>query len=114
MTVPLERRSAQRLDKVFRVLVTTDEAGDQWFVARNISSHGMFVEMAEPIPLRVKVIVRFQPSAGDGCLCVIGRVQNHYYLHYTDDDGGVRALCGVGIRFLRFVPEVGTLPVLLH
>jgi hypothetical protein len=110
---PLERRQATRIDKVFRVLLSTEETGDQWFVARNISATGMFVEMPEPLPLRSKVLVRFQlaHTGGpwpqlDAAICAMARVQNHYYLQYSDA-GGRRALSGVGLRFLRFLPEAG-------
>lgn len=101
-----ERRSAERIDKVFRVLISTEATGDQWCIARNISATGMFVEMAEPIPLRTKVIVRFQLPDEDGAICAIARVQNHYYFQYAAEDG-LRGMCGVGLRLLRFVPEVG-------
>ncbi|PRP90810.1 PilZ domain protein [Enhygromyxa salina] len=101
-----ERRSATRIDKVFRVLIATEEFGDQWFVARNISATGMFVEMAEPLPLKTKVIVRFSLPDDDAAICAMARVQNHYYVHYNDGDD-LRGLTGVGVRFLRFVPEAG-------
>ncbi|EDM75382.1 hypothetical protein PPSIR1_10265 [Plesiocystis pacifica SIR-1] len=107
-----ERRSATRIDKVFRVLISTEELGDQWYVARNISSTGMFVEMSEPLPLRTKVIVRFALPGEDAAICAMARVQNHYYLHYNEGDD-LRGLTGVGVRFLRFVPEVGA-PVPRH
>lgn len=110
MVMASERRETTRIDKVFRVLVCSEEAGDQWVVARNISSGGMFVEMAEPLPLRTKVIVRFKLPEGDAAICAVARVQNHYYLQYADA-GGLRGLCGVGLKFLRFVAEAGpTLP----
>ncbi len=113
MSVSVERRRANRIDKIFRVLLSTDECGDQWCVARNISTSGMFVEMADPIALRTKVIVRFASPGGvvealpdgfDAAITAMARVQNHYYLQYADKDG-LRALCGVGLRFLRFLPE---------
>lgn len=111
MTVCAERRGSARIDKVFRVLLSTEEGGDQWVVARNISTTGMFIEMADPVPLRTKVIIRFQTPPDreeehEGSICAIARVQNHYYLQYSDGVG-LRALRGVGVRFLRFVPEVG-------
>lgn len=110
-TTCAERRSSARIDKVFRVLLSTEESGDQWVIARNISETGMFIEMADPVPLRTKVIIRFQVPPSDteeheGSICAIGRVQNHYYLQYSDGEG-LRALRGVGVRFLRFVPEAG-------
>lgn len=101
-----ERRAASRIDKVFRVLISTEEWGDQWFVARNISATGMFVEMADPLPLNTKVIVRFAIPGDDAAICAMARVQNHYYVHYSEGDG-LRGLTGVGVRFLRFVPEAG-------
>lgn len=113
MAVVHERRATARIDKVFRVLLSTEEVGDQWFIARNISATGMFVEMADPLPLRTKVIVRFRvPGDLDtdaAAMCAMARVQNHYYLQYSDGEG-LRALSGVGLRFLRFVPEVGAVP----
>ena len=101
-----ERRAASRIDKVFRVLISTEEWGDQWFVARNISATGMFVEMADPLPLNTKVIVRFAIPGDDAAICAMARVQNHYYVHYSEGDA-LRGLTGVGVRFLRFVPEAG-------
>ncbi len=106
MTVALERRATARIDKLFRVLVFSEEFGEQWFCARNISESGMFVEMPEPLPLRSKVIVRFQVAGDDAAICAIARVQNHYYLQYAGATG-LQALSGVGLRFLRFVPEIG-------
>jgi len=110
MAVPSERRGAARIDKVFRVRLSSDEAGDQWVVARNISTSGMFVEMPEPLPLSTRVVVRFSLPDGDASICALARVQNHYYLQYSDGEG-LRGLCGVGLRFLRFIAEAGaTLP----
>lgn len=109
MAVVHERRASARIDKVFRVLLSTDETGDQWFVARNISEAGMFVEMAQPLPLRTKVIVRFRLDGDEAAICALARVQNHYYLQYSDGEG-LRALSGVGLRFLRFVAEAGATP----
>jgi hypothetical protein len=106
MDQPQDRRAATRIDKVFRVRLSTDEHGDQWLVARNISATGMFVEMHAPLALNTKVIVRFQLPGDEASLCAMARVQNHYYLHYHDASG-LRAISGVGLRFLRFVPEVG-------
>ncbi|MCA9715774.1 MAG: PilZ domain-containing protein [Myxococcales bacterium] len=107
MTAIAERRSAARIDKVFRVLISTEDLGDQWYVARNISTSGMFVEMSDPLPLRTKVIIRFQFPGDEAAICAIARIQNHYYLQYAADCGDLRALSGVGLRFLRFIPEIG-------
>ena len=107
MTTVADRRTAARIDKVFRVLLSTDESGDQWCLARNISSTGMFVEMYAPLPLRTKVIVRFQIPGDEAAIGAVARVQNHYYLQYFDGLG-LRGLSGIGLRFLRFLPELGT------
>jgi hypothetical protein len=106
MSVALERRASARIVKVFRVLVFSEEFGEQWFVARNISEAGMFVEMPEPLPLKTKVVVRFQLPDDDAAICAIARIQNHYYLQFAGKTG-IQALAGVGLKFLRFVPEVG-------
>ncbi len=102
-----DRRGAARIDKVFRVLIASEQHGEVWHVARNISESGMFVEMADPLPLRTRVIVRFSTGEGDGSICAMARVQNHYYLQYADKEG-LRALTGVGLRFVRFVAEPGS------
>lgn len=123
-----DRRSAARIDKLFRVMLSTEEHGELWYLARNISGTGMFVEMAEPLPLRTKVIVRFALPGQTAGICAVARVQNHYYLQYADPprahereaepgepgpgvavQSRVRGLTGVGLRFLRFVPEAGAL-----
>ncbi|MBK8237533.1 MAG: pilus assembly protein PilZ [Nannocystaceae bacterium] len=105
--VQIERRATARIDKVFRVLVTSDLHGERWYVARNISTTGMFVEMPDPLPLRCKVVVRFCADGSEhASICAMAAVQNHYYLQYADDHG-LRALSGVGLRFLRFLPELG-------
>ena len=109
MPLPSERRAATRIDKVFRVLLSTEELGDQWHVARNVSATGMFVEMSDPLPLRTKVIVRFESPSESGAICAMARVQNHYYLQYSDNEG-LRAMSGIGLRFLRFLPEAGARP----
>jgi len=115
MPATTERRASARIDKVFRVLISTEELGEQWYVARNISTTGMFVEMASPLPLNTKVVVRFSDTASTppgeepAAICAMARIQNHYYLQFSDEDG-LRALCGVGLRFLRFVNDGATLP----
>ena len=108
-SVQHERRASARIDKVFRVLISTDEMGDQWYVARNISDSGMFVEMAEPLPLKTKVIVRFSLPSETAAICAMARVQNHYYFQFNDGEG-LRAIAGVGLRFTRFIPDAGAQP----
>lgn len=105
-----DRRSAARIDKLFRVMLSTEQHGELWYLARNISGTGMFVEMAEPLALKTKVIVRFSLPGEPAGICAVARVQNHYYLQYADPGADqIRGLTGVGLRFLRFVPEAGAL-----
>ena len=108
MDAPRERRRFERIDKVFRVLISADELGDRWYIARNISEGGMFIEMHEPLPLNTKVIVRFQFPGDDASLCAMAHVRNHYYFQFADEQGELQRLCGVGLRFARFIPEAGT------
>ena len=46
------------------------------------------------------------PALDDAAICAMARVQNHYYLQFSDGEG-LRAMSGVGLRFLRFLPEAG-------
>jgi hypothetical protein len=101
-----ERRTSVRTNKLFQVRITSEELGDQWCVARNLSESGIFVEMRDPLPLRTKVLIRFQRPGNLPCICAMARIQNHYYFQYSER-GELRALSGVGIRFLRFLPEAG-------
>ena len=97
MDAPRERRRFERIDKVFRVLISADELGDRWYIARNISEGGMFIEMHEPLPLNTKVIVRFQFPGDDAAMCAMAHVRNHYF-QFADDHGELQRLCGVGLR----------------
>jgi len=105
-----DRRGAARIDKVFRVLLSTEAGDERWVLGRNISSTGMFAETSVPIPLRTKVILRFRPSFDgptDASICAIARVQNHYCWQYSDGHQ-LRALNGIGLRFLRFIAEASS------
>ncbi len=105
----VDRRSATRIDKVFPVVLCSDEFGSQRCIARNISTTGMFVQMDEPLPLRTKVIVRFTLPGEDATLCAVAQVQNHYYLQFGQA-GERSSLSGIGLRFRRFVAEAGAQP----
>ena len=101
-----DRRNNARINKLFQVRITSEELGDQTCVARNISETGMFVEMPDPLPLRTQVLVRFHlPDAAD-CICAMAKIQNHYYFQFNEN-GAIRGLSGVGLRFLQFYPEAG-------
>ncbi|MDC0671619.1 hypothetical protein [Nannocystis radixulma] len=62
--------------------------------------------MPEPLPLRTKVIIRFQMPGDERRSARSRASRTHYYLQYAGSDG-LRALTGAGLRFLRFVPEIG-------
>ena len=59
-----ERRTAPRLDKVFRVYLE-GERGMGLGIARNISEGGMFVETRVPQPIGTQVRITFPSEAGD-------------------------------------------------
>ena len=97
----MDKRGSQRFDKVFPVRVESTSFGECRGIARNISAGGMFVEMAEPLPLGSRIRIRFAIHEGRGELVAAGEVKRHYFLHYTDDTGP-RALTGMGVRFTAF------------
>jgi uncharacterized protein (TIGR02266 family) len=99
----LEKRHDLRLDAVFSVLLETP-MGEFLAVARNVSSGGMFIETRDPLPLRTRVIVRFQIPDSDDEIVAEGEVKNHYFLNFA----GAReqtSLTGMGVRFTSFDAE---------
>jgi hypothetical protein len=105
-----ERRAAMRFDKVFPVHVESPLYGALWCVARNVSSGGMFLETAEPLPLGAEVKVRFEQDGES--IVARGEVKNHYFFNYTQQQRP-QCLCGMGVRFLGF--EAGSaIDRLLH
>ena len=100
----MEKRSAERFDKVFPVWVESREFGECAGIARNISDGGMFIEMAEPLPLGTRLRVHFALSEARGTLIAVGDVKRHYYLQFSDATGP-RMLTGMGIRFTGFVDD---------
>lgn len=106
---PVDRRSSVRIEKLFRVLLSTDELGDQWCWGRDISARGMLVELPDPPALQTKVIVRFSLDPRHAYLCAIGRVRHLYRIQYMQAEE-LRAMSAIGLQFLRFVPELGARP----
>lgn len=102
-----EQRRYQRFDKVFTVWLESDAFGDCVGIGRNISAGGMFIEMADPLPLGSEVRVHFPVPDSQGAVVALGEVKRHYFLHYCDGAGLLRALCGMGVRFLRFEDDAG-------
>lgn len=110
-----EQRIHIRFDKLFPVLIGSDLFGDAVGVARNISSGGMLVEMAQPLPLGAIVTVHFQTPREDGSideLIARAEVKHHHILNFgrAGEAGAARAM---GLRFLDFDlrPSLDTLPM---
>ena len=100
----LESRFHIRFNKAFPVMVTSELYGETAAVARNISAGGMFIEMADPLPLGSVVTVSFRASGG-GDLSARGEVKHHYCFNYAGDGGEQSLARGIGLRFLEFFPH---------
>jgi hypothetical protein len=99
-----DRRIHLRFDKVFSVVVASDDFGESGAVARNISAGGMFVEMADPLPLGSQVTVHFDQPEGGGEIAARAEVQHHYSFNFGDGEGPT--FCrGIGLRFVEFLRE---------
>jgi len=96
-----ENRFHIRFNKAFPVVVASELFGDTQAVARNISAGGMFLEMADPLPLGSVITVHF-PSAGAGEVRARGEVKHHYCFNYQGSDGEPALARGIGLRFLEF------------
>ena len=96
-----EQRRHLRLDKVFMVRVESALFGEMQCVARNVSAGGIFIEMAEPLPLSAAVRVCFPMPDGTGDVVALGEVKNHYFLNFVQD-GLSRAVSGMAVRFTSF------------
>jgi hypothetical protein len=101
----MNKRQSLRFDKVFPVLISSDEFGDSNAMARNISAGGILLEVQEPLPLGTSVRVLFAmsalvPEAGPQIVAK-GEVKNHYFLNYSDDSGP-RSMTGMAVRFTAF------------
>ena len=100
----IENRFHIRFNKAFPVMVLSELYGETGAVARNISEGGMFIEMADPLPLGSKVTVSFR-AAGGGDLSARGEVKHHYCFNYTGPGGEPCLSRGIGLRFTEFFPH---------
>lgn len=98
---PPQRREHLRFDKVFTVRVESLLFGDLTCVARNISAGGVFLEVADPLPLGATLRVCFPVPDGSGEVVAVGEVKNHYFINYMKD-GANRAISGMAVRFSNF------------
>ena len=99
-----EQRISMRFNKVFPVVIGSELHGDSRAVARNISSGGMLVEMADPLPLGAVVTVHFRIPDSHGEFVVHAEVKHQYCYNYSVGDEPSRAR-GIGLRFTEFVQE---------
>ena len=96
-----ERRSAARLDKVFRVYLE-GERGMGLGIARNISEGGMFVETRVPQPIGTQGRITFPSEAGAMTALAEVRYVCHLVGRAATSSVGPLALRGMGVRFLYF------------
>lgn len=101
----MENRKALRFEKVFPVILSTEAFGECNAMARNISAGGILVEIQEPLPLGTEVRVLFAMPDSQASIIARGEVKNHYFLNFSDDQGGARSLTGMAIKFREFEAE---------
>ena len=102
---PREHRTSLRFNKVFQVLVETEEFAETMAVARNISSGGMLIETIVPPPLGSEVRVKFDIPDSQAQIVARAEVKNHYVFNYCDEDGRLRWARGMGVRFVEFLED---------
>jgi hypothetical protein len=95
------KRTALRFEKVFPVILSTDDFGECNAMARNISAGGILIELADPFPLGTEVRVHFAMPDSQASIVARGEVKNHYFLNFSDSHGP-RSLTGMAIRFREF------------
>jgi PilZ domain len=99
-----DQREHLRFDKMFAVRVESLLFGEIYCIARNISAGGMFLELADPLPLGATVRVCFPVPDGSGEVVATGEVKNHYFINFTQA-GVSRAVAGMAVRFTSFENE---------
>jgi hypothetical protein len=100
----MNKRQAMRFETVFPVILSSDSFGECNAMARNISSGGILLEIAEPLPLGTEVRVHFAMPDSQASIIARGEVKNHYFLNFTDG-GGARSLTGMAVKFTAFEAE---------
>jgi hypothetical protein len=99
-----DQRAHLRFDKMFAVRVESLLFGEIYCVARNVSAGGIFLEIADPLPLGATVRVCFPVPDGSGEVVATGEVKNHYFINFTQG-GSTRAVAGMAVRFTSFENE---------
>lgn len=100
----MNKRAALRFEKVFPVILSTEEFGECNAMARNISAGGILIEMQDPMPLGTAVRVHFFMADSQATIIARGEVKNHYFLNFNDASGQ-RSLTGMAIKFSAFEAE---------
>ena len=101
---PSEQRQHLRFDKMFAVRVESLLFGEIYCVARNISAGGIFLELADPLPLGATVRICFPVPDGSGEVVATGEVKNHYFMNFTQN-GVSMSVSGMAVRFTGFENE---------
>ena len=99
-----DQRAHLRFDKMFAVRLESLLFGEIYCVARNVSAGGIFLEVADPLPLGAAVRVCFPVPDGSGDVVATGEVKNHYFINYTQA-GTTNAVAGMAVRFTSFENE---------
>jgi hypothetical protein len=100
----MNMRASVRFEKVFPVILSTEQFGECNAMARNVSAGGILIEMDEPMPLGTEVRVHFFMPDSQATIIARGEVKNHYFLNFADG-GGQRSLTGMAIKFSEFEAE---------
>ena len=98
---PRDQRQHLRFDKVFPVRLESILFGDVPCVARNVSAGGIFLEIAEPLPLGARVRVCFLTPDESAEVVALGEVKNHYFMNFAQK-GVTKSVAGMAVRFLGF------------
>ncbi len=97
-----DRRRSPRFDKAFPVFLS-GERGITCGVARNIGEGGMYVEVPEVERIGSVVTVTFVWPGSGAEISVEAEVRYSAALNVGDREGRPRGVCGMGLRFLRFL-----------
>jgi hypothetical protein len=97
----MNKRKAMRFEKVFPVMISSEEFGESNAMARNVSAGGILLEMSDPLPLGTRVRVHFSISESQASIVARGEVKNHYFLNFADGSEA-RSLTGMAVRFTEF------------
>src|SRR4051812_39784707 len=89
-----DQRQHLRFDKMFAVRVESLLFGESVCVARNVSAGGIFIEVADPLPLGATVRICFPVPDGSGEVAATGEVKNHYFMNFTQN-GVNRSVSGM-------------------